>query len=108
MREGKGIFKTSEGKVYEGGWSQNKIHGRGRERFASGECFLVYYKNGCRIEALASKPVTKGDPSIKEMSPEFMNSSIKGQSFATSKSRKKLEKKSSSGKIKKEKDCVIF
>lgn len=31
------------------------MHGRGRENFSNGECFLVYYKNGYRIDALASK-----------------------------------------------------
>ena len=49
------MFKTCEGKIYEGGWSNNKMHGRGREKFQSGECFLVFYKNGYRIDALASK-----------------------------------------------------
>jgi hypothetical protein len=55
IREGKGVFKCSDGKIYEGGWQNNKMHGRGRERFANGDCFLVYYKNGYRIDALATK-----------------------------------------------------
>jgi hypothetical protein len=54
MREGKGIFKSNDGKIYEGGWSNNKINGKGRERFPNGECFLVYYKQGQRIEAIIS------------------------------------------------------
>jgi hypothetical protein len=58
IREGKGLFKTNDGKIYEGGWSNNKMHGRGREQFVNGECFLVYYKNGYRIDALASKVST--------------------------------------------------
>ena len=50
QREGKGVFKTCEGKIYEGGWASNKMHGRGREEFLkSGECFLVFYKNGYRL-----------------------------------------------------------
>ena len=55
IREGQGIFKTNDGKLYEGGWSNNKMHGRGRETFNNGECFIVYYKNGYKLEALASK-----------------------------------------------------
>jgi hypothetical protein len=55
IRDGQGIFKTNDGKLYEGGWSNNKMHGRGRETFSNGECFIVYYKNGCKLEALASK-----------------------------------------------------
>lgn len=55
IREGQGIFKTNDGKYYEGGWSSNKMHGRGRETFQNGECFIVYYKNGYKLEALASK-----------------------------------------------------
>lgn len=55
IREGQGIFKTSDGKLYEGGWNNNKMHGRGRETFQNGECFIVYYKNGHKLEALASK-----------------------------------------------------
>lgn len=55
IREGQGIFKTNDGKIYEGGWSSNKMHGRGRETFSNGECFIVYYKNGYKLEALASK-----------------------------------------------------
>jgi len=31
------------------------MHGRGRETFTNGECFIVYYKNGYKLEALASK-----------------------------------------------------
>lgn len=31
------------------------MHGRGRETFSNGECFIVYYKNGYKLEALASK-----------------------------------------------------
>lgn len=31
------------------------MHGRGRETFANGECFIVYYKNGYKLEALASR-----------------------------------------------------
>ena len=107
MRDGKGIFKTSDGKVYEGGWSQNKIHGKGRERFATGECFLVYYKNGCRIEALASRNTVK-DPSIKEVLPVDMALSGKGMSMTNkskSRSSKMVDRKS--GK-KSKKDCVIF
>ena len=50
----KGI-NMNDGKLYTGGWSNNKMHGRGREKFSNGECFLVYYKNGYRIDALASK-----------------------------------------------------
>jgi len=55
IREGQGIFKTNDDKLYEGGWSNNKMHGRGRETFTNGECFIVYYKNGYKLEALASK-----------------------------------------------------
>lgn len=55
IREGKGVFKSNDNKIYEGGWSNNKMHGRGREKFINGDCFLVYYKNGYRIDALASK-----------------------------------------------------
>lgn len=55
IRDGQGIFKTNDGKLYEGGWSNNKMHGRGRETFKNGECFIVYYKNGYKLEALASK-----------------------------------------------------
>jgi len=55
IREGKGVFKSSDGKIYEGGWNNNKMHGRGREKVHDGDCFLVYYKNGYRIDALASK-----------------------------------------------------
>lgn len=58
IREGQGIFKTFDGKFYEGGWSNNKMHGRGRETFPNGECFIVYYKNGQKLEALASKPAS--------------------------------------------------
>jgi hypothetical protein len=36
VKEGKGIFKTIDGKIYEGGWSNNKIHGKGRERLPNG------------------------------------------------------------------------
>ena len=56
IRDGQGFFKTNDGKVYEGGWSNNRMHGRGRETFSNGECFIVYYKNGNKLEALASKP----------------------------------------------------
>ena len=63
IREGKGVFKCSDGKIYEGGWSNNKMHGRGREKFINGDCFLVYYKNGYRIDALATKKKhTPGPP----------------------------------------------
>lgn len=62
MREGKGIFKTSDGKIYEGGWSNNKMHGRGREKFMNGDCFLVYYQNGHRIDALASEKKFTASP----------------------------------------------
>jgi len=34
------------------------MHGRGRETFANGECFIVYYKNGYKLEALASKTIS--------------------------------------------------
>lgn len=62
LREGKGVFKCSDGKTYEGGWSNNKMHGRGREKFNNGDCFLVYYKNGYRIDALASKKKYNASP----------------------------------------------
>ena len=56
IRDGQGMFKTSDGKVYQGGWSNNRMHGRGIETYnKSGECFIVYYKNGQKLEALASK-----------------------------------------------------
>eukprot|EP00347_Sterkiella_histriomuscorum_P000605 403375202 len=59
MREGQGIFKTSDGNIYEGGWVKNRMNGRGREINNKNECFIVYYKNGQKIEALASKINTK-------------------------------------------------
>ena len=34
------------------------MHGRGRETFVNGECFIVYYKNGYKLEALASKTIS--------------------------------------------------
>lgn len=54
IREGQGIFKNSDGRIYEGGWNSNKMHGRGREILQNGECFIVFYKNGLKLEALAS------------------------------------------------------
>lgn len=45
MREGKGIFKSKD-RTYEGGWNQNKMHGKGKEYLLNGECYIVYFKNG--------------------------------------------------------------
>jgi hypothetical protein len=66
IREGQGIFKTNDNKLYEGGWSNNKMHGRGRETFANGECFIVYYKNGYKLEALASKTTSAMAPTYHD------------------------------------------
>jgi hypothetical protein len=54
MREGKGIFKTNDGRIYEGGWSNNKMNGKGREYLPNGEIYIVFYKNGQRLEAFAN------------------------------------------------------
>lgn len=46
MREGKGIFKTNDGTIYEGGWNANKRNGNGKEYLPNGDVFKVFYKNG--------------------------------------------------------------
>jgi len=98
------------------------MDGRGRERFNTGECFLVYYKNGYRIDALASK---KTSPS--KLPQDFATRETANLSMASPKSIKKdasgkLNRKSKfwsdetvnmgsrgTGKKKRNKEkCVIF
>jgi len=50
-----GVFKSSDGKISREGGTIKQDAWRGREKFMNGDCFLVYYKNGYRIDALASK-----------------------------------------------------
>ncbi len=51
------------------------MHGRGRETFANGECFIVYYKNGYKLEALASKTMSYLSVSRDNEQPSSLNSS---------------------------------
>jgi hypothetical protein len=48
--------------IYEGGWSNNKMHGKGREMLPNGECFIVYYREGQKLEVLASTKVAIPTP----------------------------------------------
>ena len=45
-RCGKGVISYGSGRVYEGGWEDDVRHGRGFERFASGNTFLGEYNMG--------------------------------------------------------------
>lgn len=54
MRHGKGIFYTNDGRIYEGGWNNNKMNGKGREYLPNGETYIVFYKNGQRLEAFSN------------------------------------------------------
>ncbi len=86
IREGQGLFKTNDGRLYEGGWNNNKMHGRGRETFANGECFIVYYKNGYKLEALASKTISYAVQRDNEQPSSVGNSGSAVQSAIVSKS----------------------
>lgn len=39
VRDGRGMYKYSNGDVYYGGWKQEKFHGKGRYMFSSGETY---------------------------------------------------------------------
>jgi hypothetical protein len=59
LRHGYGKLTEQNGtRVYEGTWAMSQKEGKGVETFANGECFIVYYKNGYKLEALASKTIS--------------------------------------------------
>jgi len=73
MREGKGIFKTKD-RMYEGGWSLNKMHGKGKEYLQNGECYIVYFKNGQRLEAIANGKAAVTSPQANFNNNNSINS----------------------------------
>ena len=46
MRDGRGVYKWSDGQVYDGEWRANNRHGRGVHTFADGRRYAGQWKDG--------------------------------------------------------------
>lgn len=52
QRNGHGILYLPDGRMYEGTWLSNRMHGKGHEKLPNGQKYLVYTNNGKRMDLI--------------------------------------------------------
>jgi hypothetical protein len=59
MKSGYGEFRYGNGKVYEGGWKRNRMHGEGRVIYPDGTVKCGLWESGRRV-GIGSKMMNAG------------------------------------------------
>mmetsp|Transcript_1859 Transcript_1859/g.2525 ORF Transcript_1859/g.2525 Transcript_1859/m.2525 type:complete len:82 (-) Transcript_1859:13-258(-) len=77
-----------DGRLYEGTWRENRMHGKGQEKLTNGQVFIVFTDNGKRIEYVTSE---RKDESKVEIDVFGDNEEKRGSGKKGAKKRKGCE-----------------